>query len=181
MLETNKSSNKLSERIISNLNWDFIIEVNKFFKMGVGEGVSAIPGLKRKSYDSALSKNDLKNELRKVIKYVISNNLMEFSYGPWLIYWKNADWINQDLEFIDDEDDGDEDDYKDVNIVIDSTLEVLYAPQRTFIVDITPRGAKEAQTELDNIFNKAVEIEDYELAGKLREVINFQKNRDVNE
>ena len=70
-----KGNNKLIDKVISSLDWDAIYEVNKCFKHGVGDGTSAIPGVKRKPFADGITKNDIKNELKSLLKYVIENDL----------------------------------------------------------------------------------------------------------
>ncbi|NBO23591.1 hypothetical protein EBU94_09685, partial [bacterium] len=108
----NKNS-KIIEKVISSLDWDAIFEVNKCFKHGVGEGTSAIPGVKRKPFVDGITKNDIKNELKCLLKYVIENDYSELIYGYWMIFWNNSEWAEADLKKIQEEMD-DEDDPIDI-------------------------------------------------------------------
>ena len=58
-----KELNRLVEKTIATLDWDTILEVNKSFKHGIGDGVTAIPGIKRKPFSDSITKNDIKNEI----------------------------------------------------------------------------------------------------------------------
>lgn len=86
-----KPNNKLIDKVISSLDWDSIIEVNKCFKIGVGEGTSVIPGIKRKVFTDTLNKNDIKSELKVLLNYAIDNDIAELFYGPWMIFWVNGE------------------------------------------------------------------------------------------
>ena len=46
----NKENSKLIEKTISSLDWDSISNAGKIFKFGVGEGVTAIPGMKKEKF-----------------------------------------------------------------------------------------------------------------------------------
>jgi len=177
----NKNS-KIIEKVISSLDWDAIFEVNKCFKHGVGEGTSAIPGVKRKPFVDGITKNDIKNELKCLLKYVIENDYSELIYGYWMIFWNNSEWAEADLKKIQEEMD-DEDDPIDIGeISIDNSLEVIYSPQRTFIIEARKAdGSSENDDKdvasLESMLKKALESEQYELASKIRDVIKIQKNQ----
>jgi len=72
---------KIIDKVIASLDWDSIFEVNKCFKHGVGEGISAIPGVKRKTFSDGITKNDIKNELKGLLKYVVENDYAELIYS----------------------------------------------------------------------------------------------------
>lgn len=176
----NKHS-KIIDKVISSLDWDAIFEVNKCFKHGVGEGISAIPGVKRKTFTDGITKNDIKNELRSLLKYVIENDYAELIYGYWMIFWNNSDWVEAELKKIKEEMD-DEDDMDLSEISIDNSLEVIYSPQRTFIMeprkaDVTVEGEDKDVANLESMLKKALESEQYELASKIRDVIKIQKSQ----
>ena len=174
-----EASKELVEKIISSLNWDDIFEVNRQFKRGIGEGSDIIPGLKRKPFDSKITKSDFKSELRSLLKHVISNNIPEFFYGNWIIIWSSP----EEWEFRSE--DSEEDD-PGFSFFSNPSLEVLYAPQRIYVtlgndISIQERGellnSQESDlSRLESMLEDAVSSENYELASKLRELINFHKN-----
>jgi hypothetical protein len=178
----NKHS-KIIDKVISSLDWDAIFEVNKCFKHGVGEGTSAIPGVKRKPFSDGITKNDIKNELKGLLKYVVENDYAELIYGYWMIFWNNAEWAEEDIRKIREEMDDDDDEGLDLGeISIDNSLEVIYSPQRTFIVEARKSdGTTEVEDKdvvnLESMLKKALESEQYELASKIRDVIKLQKNQ----
>ena len=172
-------NNKLIDKVISSLDWDAIYEVNKCFKHGVGDGTSAIPGVKRKPFADGISKNDIKNELKSLLKYVIENDLAELIYGYWMIFWNNAEWSEESINQLRDQyDDEDEEDFD--AIILDSTLEVIYSPQRICAIENTQlkdlKGEDSDMSNLETMLKKALSREQYELASKIRDVIKLQNS-----
>lgn len=180
-----KRKTKLVEKVISGLDWDSILEVNKCFKLGTGEGSTIIPGIKRKPFGESLSKNDLKNELKNLLKHVLENGISDFSYGPWLIYWTDSDWISFEgnIDFYGDQEEGEEgEDSSGIRVEIDSSLEVIYSPQRIFLISPSPKNENEKENSivsdsdhLERMLKKALESEKYELASKIKDLISLQK------
>lgn len=174
-----RGNNKLIDKVISSLDWDAIYEVNKCFKHGVGDGTSAIPGVKRKPFADGISKNDIKNELKSLLKYVIENDLAELIYGYWMIFWNNAEWSEESINQLRDQyDDEDEEDFD--AIILDSTLEVIYSPQRICAIENTQlkdlKGEDSDMSNLETMLKKALSREQYELASKIRDVIKLQNS-----
>lgn len=173
-----KLNNKLVDKVISSLDWDAIYEVNNCFKHGVGDGTSAIPGIKRKPFADGISKSDLKNELKGLLKYVIENDLAELIYGYWMIFWNNAEWSEESINQLRDQYEGEDEDFDE--IVLDSTLEVIYSPQRVFAIENSQlKNSKSEDSDmnkLESMLKKALDNEQYELASKIRDVIKLQNN-----
>lgn len=172
-----KDFQKLIDKVMQSLDWDTIYEVNKVFKFGVGGGSEVIPGLKRKPYSETLTKNDVKNELKFLLRFVINNDISKFVYGQWMIFWFNQDW---DLIWEQEEGDGfEEEDPEDFRV--DSRLEVFYAPQRiSLTIDARPEEILDAESAdsivLAQMLKKALGSENYELAGKLQELLDLKKS-----
>lgn len=163
---------KLIEKLVQSLDWDTIFGVHRTFKFGIGEGSEVIPGIKRKIYSESLTKNDVRNELKALLRFVINNDVSKFSYGPWMIFWFNQDW---DISFEEDGEDFNEDEMDD--FIVNSRLEVLFSPQR-ICLSINAKS-EEADDELSNeaavltkMLKKALDSENYELAGKIQEVLD---------
>ena len=174
-----KPNNKLIDKVISSLDWNCIIEVNRCFKIGVGEGTSVIPGIKRKIFSDSLNKNDIKSELKILLNYAIDNDLAELFYGPWMIFWVNGEWI--EIKLNDDEDynepiNGDVKAGLDVNF--DSSLEVIYSPQRIHVVgNPNKNGVPSSESDsirLEEMLKKALASENYELATKIKDLLALQ-------
>lgn len=184
-MKKNTLENKLIEKIISSLDWDSILEVNRCFKLGVGEGSSVVPGIKRKVFSESLTKNDIKGELKTLLKYVVDNDIAEMFYGPWMIFWVNGDWIKLDLQEEEDESSPDGpfgDVNTEVNINFDSTLEVIYSPQRITVSGTSPNNDEINEdsdaNRLETMLKKALDSENYELANKIKELLALQNNPD---
>jgi hypothetical protein len=176
-----KKNTKLIDKVISGLDWDSIFEVNKCFKIGVGEGTTAIAGVKRKVFSDELTKADIKSELKALLKYVIENDLAELYYGTWMIFWVNSEWIEIETDSDDLEDD--QDNEIQISLEIDSTLEVIYSPQRICVVGgagSNPKDSNSAKEDsdvnrLESMLKKALDSEKYELASKIRDILRLQK------
>ena len=171
-----KEQQKLVDKLIQSLDWDTIFEIHKTFRFGVGEGSEIIPGLKRKVFSDSLTKTDIKNELKTLLKFAIENDQPKVIYGQWMIFWFNQDWdIEIPMEkYIEFEEDEDLEEFS-----FDSRLEVFYAPQR---IAITANLGSEGNTmnpdsdfsTIESMLEKALRSENYELASKLREVLNHK-------
>jgi hypothetical protein len=166
-----KELNRLVDKTIATLDWDTILEVNKSFKHGIGDGVTAIPGMKRKSFSDGISKNDIKGELKNLLKYVIDNDLNELVYGYWMIFWNNGkeseEYLNEMMEEMEEDFDGE--------IVVNSTLEVIWSPQRTYIEYENSKESDSINSEehvLNALLERSLNEENFELSAKIRDVIN---------
>lgn len=173
-----KEHSKLIDKIISSLDWDSIFDVYKSFKMGIGEGSNVIPGIKRKPFSDSLSKNDVKGELKAILKQVIDGDISDITYGPWIINWDNGDWEPVEDELEEDIEDQDEENTEDYNLV-NSRLEVIYAPQRiALIINILKDDHPEEDLTdtylIEGLMQKAIKNEDYELASKFRDILKHQ-------
>lgn len=173
-----KRFSKIVEKVISGLDWDAICEVNKSFKIGIGEGTQAINGIKRKAFSPELTKAEYKSELKHLLKHVIENDVAELFYGAWMIFWTNSDWIHieSDITFEDPES---EDGMAEIEFEIDSTLEVIFSPQRILVMENSNKSASPNEDSdvirLESMLKKALDQEKYELASKIRDIIILQK------
>jgi len=176
-----KDFTRLIEKLVQSLDWDTIFGVHKTFKFGIGEGSEVIPGLKRKIYSESLTKNDVKNELKALLRFVVNNDISKFSYGPWMIFWFNQDW---DIIFEEDENLEGEleiDDYR-----VESRLEVLFSPQRICLtVDAKPEEVGDAlsneEAVLTKMLKKALKSENYEIAGKIQELLDLNNSESTSD
>ena len=166
----NKENSKLIEKTISSLDWDSICSSGKIFKFGVGEGVTAIPGMKKKNFSEEITKNEYKAELKTLLKYVVENDISELTYGPWVIFWFNSEW---DLDIEEDEED-------EIESQLGSSVEVIYSPQRICLANVMGKldyKIEESDFDrLENMLKKAIDSEQYELASKLRDVIKIHNS-----
>jgi len=160
----NKENSKLIEKTISSLDWNSIFDSGKVFKFGVGEDVTAIPGIKKKNFSEGVTKTEYKSELKSLLKYVVENDISELIYGPWMIFWFNSEW---DLE-----EEEEEDSY------LGSSIEVIYSPQRICLANVMGKNDYKIEESdfdrLENMLKKAIDSENYELASKIRDIIKVQ-------
>ena len=174
-----KKYSKIIEKAISSFDWDSILEVSKCFKMGIGEDSNAIPGIRRKLFTDGINKNDVKNELKNLLKHVIENDLAELYYGPWMIYWVNSEWTSDKYGRIEIEIDEDDEESIKTTFEMDSTLEIVYSPQRVYVVMSQNWGEVTKEDSdikrLESMLKKALDSENFELATKIRDLIKLQK------
>jgi hypothetical protein len=143
--------------------------------MGVGEGNTIVPGIKRKPFSDRLTKNDIKGELKILLKHVVEGGINEINYGPWIVIWSDGDWeYSDELEENEEEYGTEEVD----DSVVSSRLEVIYAPQRIALIinsyreEITEE--EEDSVMLEVMMQKAIDKEDYELASKFKDILKHQ-------
>ena len=177
----NKNFQKLVDKVIQNLDWDSILTIHQAFKTGIGQGSEVIPGLKRKNFDETLSKNDLKGELKTLLKFVIDNDYQQYSYGHWVISWFNQEWQQEEIVEIKNEMEEDGEELEFEFFPQDSKLEVIYAPQRICLTTniTTEEAPASVQTEnfaLQIMLDKALAQENYEIAQKLQEILQLTNN-----
>lgn len=181
-----KNFQKLVDKVIQSLDWDSILTIHRAFGNGIGQGSEVIPGLKRKNFDSTLSKNDLKGELKTLLKFVIDNDYQQYTYGHWVIVWFNQQWQKDEIEEMQEEMKDDDDEVIYEIFHQDSKLEVIYAPQRICLTtDITVEDGQNhasgsmPQSEYSTIqfmLDKALAEEHYEIAQKLQELLQLTNN-----
>jgi len=167
-----KGIQKIVDKLVQNLDWDYILMIHKAFKHGIGQGSEVIPGLKRKNYDQNLGVKDLKHELKTILKYVVENDYQSFTYGNWIVSWYNQEW-NQDtiIETLSQEDEEIEFEVELPN----TKLEVIYAPQRICISMDTgsaPSGVSDLDT-LKAMLENALAEENYEMAQKIQDILKM--------
>lgn len=174
-----KRHTKIIDKVISGFDWDAILEVNRCFHIGVGEGAQAISGIKRKPFGPEITKNDYKSELRALLKHVMQNDVAELFFGTWMIFWTNSDWIQIESSDIGLEQPMEGGQIPEFQIEIDSTLEVIFSPQRIFVMENSNRERQINEdsdvNRLESMLKKALDQEKYELASKIRDIIRIQK------
>jgi len=176
-----KNFQKLLDKVIQSLDWDSILTIHQSFKSGIGQGSEVIPGIKRKNFDETLSKNDLKGELKTLIKFVIENDYRQYSYGHWVITWFNQEWQQEEIIEMQTEMQEDDEEFESEFFPRDSKLEVIYAPQRICLTtnisnDEAPASALTEQIALQIMLDKALAQENYEIAQKLQEILQLTNN-----
>ena len=174
-----KEHSKLMEKVLQSLDWDSIFEVNKVLGVGTGAGSEVIPGVKKKPFSESLTKGDFKSELRALIKHAIENHIPQLSYGNWIIYWVSDDW-DVDIHYPEEKDD-DLDDMEEENVIftLEPQLEIIFSPQRISLVGESSHPLEEGKelVNLEEILQKAIQNEDYEMASKIRDLISQNREK----
>jgi hypothetical protein len=176
-----KNLQKLIDKVIQSLDWDSILTIHQAFKNGIGQGSEVIPGLKRKNFDPSLSKNDLKSELKTLIKFVIENDYQQYSYGHWVISWYNQVWQKEEIAEMQMEMQEENEEIEFEIFHQDSKLEVIYAPQRiclttNILTEEAPIAPQSEYSALQVMLEKALSQENYEIAQKLQEILQLTNN-----
>jgi hypothetical protein len=171
------SYNHLINEVLKNLDWDMVLGVHRMFKKGVGCEPHVIPGVKRIDDPEKITVKDLKNELKNVLKFIISRGSGEFNYGLWYVSWYDND---DDSYFEFEEEEEFDEENPDLQSWFPTKLQVVLAPQKMAVVDLSPPSyhtpnVQTSPVALEKMLDDAIKKEDYELANKLKEVIAHQE------
>ena len=99
---------------------------------------------------------ELKEELRSLLKFAITQNTKSLDYGNWLIFWTDEDAAEREG-------------------MSSARLEAIFSLEETFVID-NDRNDEEVVKILENKLQEAIQNEKYEEAAKLRDKINERKN-----
>lgn len=166
---------KLVENVINAIDWDQISKFYKILNKKIGSEQVKIKGILK---DDKVTPETAREELSRVLEYVIENDLPEMSYGPWVIIWVNGEWeITHTIESQNEEEPDEE-----VEIpIMESKLQVHFIPQSVTVkeeIDI-PENLFELDDTiiLESRLKQCIEQEDYILAGKIRDVLDELNKR----
>ena len=159
---------RIIDGVIDLIDWDNIIKFYKIMNRKIGYEQLKIKGI---SKNSKITIEFAKEELIRVIEYVIENDLTELSYGPWLLLWINGEW--ETMEMINPDT---EEPMEELSIpIMESKLQVLFIPQSVSMKEDIDIPLDDFQLEgglvLEDKLQESIQNEDYVLAGKLRDVI----------
>ena len=174
MSKLSEVDKRLIDGVISSIDWDQIAKFYKILNKKIGYEQVKIKGITR---NDKITIDSLKEELSRVLEYVIDNDLPEMSYGPWLISWTNGEW-----EIIESIQAGLEESEEEIQIpIMESKLQVHFIPQSVTMkedVDIPEDFFEMDDTAiLEGRLKTCIEQEDYVLAGKIRDVIEELNKR----
>jgi hypothetical protein len=174
MSKLSEVDKRLIDGVISSIDWDQIAKFYKILNKKIGYEQVKIKGITR---NDKITTDSLKEELSRVLEYVIDNDLPEMSYGPWLIIWTNGEW-----EIIESIQAGLEESQEEIQIpIMESKLQVHFIPQSVTMkedVDIPEDFFEMDDTAiLEGRLKTCIEQEDYVLAGKIRDVIEELNKR----
>jgi hypothetical protein len=166
---------RLVQSVINSIDWDQIAKFYRILNKKIGYEQVKIKGISR---DEKVTPESVKEELNKVLEYIIENDLPEMTYGNWVIVWTNGEWeISQTIDSSDMEGEKEEIDIP----IMESTLHVHFVPQSVTVkeeIDI-PENFFEIDDSvlLEGRLKQCIEQEDYILAGKIRDVIEELNKR----
>lgn len=175
MPKLSEVDSRLVDSAINTIDWDQISKFYKILNKKIGCEQVKIKGI---SKEEKVTPELAKEELRKVLEYIIENDLPEMTYGPWVIMWINGEWeIPQTINPQNEEEEAEEVDIP----IMESKLQVHFIPQSVTVkeeIDI-PENFFEIDDSilLEGRLKQCIEQEDYILAGKIRDVIEELNKR----
>jgi excinuclease UvrABC nuclease subunit len=98
--------------------------------------------------------SELKEELRSLLKFAITQNTKSLDYGNWLIFWTDEAAAEREG-------------------LASARLEAIFSLEETFVID--SNSDEDAVKILENKLEEAVKNEKYEEAAKLRDKIIERK------
>jgi hypothetical protein len=166
----------LINRVIGSFEWGSITKIYKLMEKGIGDSTIKISGMPRIPYKK-VTEEEIKKEVTLLIEYIIENNIPHLEYGMWSILWINGEW---EVEIgLDNSSEFDEEDQNVFLPFADSRLEVNFVPQKAISQETANyqedsyQGVEESdETVLNRILDKSIKEENYELASKLKDIIN---------
>jgi hypothetical protein len=166
----------LINRVIGSFEWGSITKIYKLMEKGIGDSTIKISGMPRIPYKK-VTEEEIKKEVTLLIEYIIENNIPHLEYGMWSILWINGEW---EVEIgLDNSSEFDEEEQNVFLPFADSRLEVNFVPQKaisqetaTYPEDSYQEVEESDETVLNRILDKSIKEENYELASKLKDIIN---------
>jgi hypothetical protein len=172
----------LINRVIETIDWALIHKFYKLVGRTIGTESAQIPGIKKLDKKTKLTEEHIKDEVLHVINHIVENDLSQYVYGPWNLVWVNGEWEMEVPQM--DENGNEVEDGESMFIpIMESMLEVYFAPmmvvskETVLTEDDLDEEDKIETTELQKQLDKALSDENYELASKLRDLIDVYKNQ----
>jgi hypothetical protein len=169
---------KLIDGVISTIDWEQILKFYKILNKKIGCEQVKIKGVLKKD---KVDLESAKDELYRVLEFVIENDLPEMSYGPWVILWVNGEWEITELFPLSPDDEEEPQQEEIIVPVMESKLQVLFVPQSVimkeeieieedpFLIDDT--------LILEGRLKESIDTEDYVLASKIRDLLEELNKR----
>lgn len=171
---------KIIDAVIAAIDWEQILKFYKILNKKIGTEQIKIKGIVK---SDKVSVESIKDELYKVLEYVIENDIPEMNYGHWVIMWINGEW--ESIQTIQSED---ETKSEEIGIpIIESKLQVHFVaqsvtvrdeidiPMEFFDVEDSLLEDVKLKEILDKKMNDSIGKEDYSLASKIRDLIDELK------
>ena len=176
MTKLSEVDKSIIDKVIASVDWEQIVKFYKILNRKIGYEQIRINGVSRKA---KITEDDAKDELRKVLEYVIENDIPEMAYGSWIISWINGEW--EITETIMTEEEGEP---QDIHIpIIESKLQVNFVPQSitvreeiedveiSFELEENGSPSLNFKETLSQKLEESVASEDYPLAAKIRDLL----------
>ena len=168
---------KLIDGVISTIDWEQILKFYKILNKRIGCEQVKIKGVIKKD---KVDLESAKDELYKVLEFVIENDLPEMNYGPWVILWVNGEWEISELFQFPQEDE--EPQQEEIIVpVMESKLQVLFVPQSVIMkeeIEIEEEPFLIDDTLiLEGRLKESIDTEDYVLASKIRDLLEELNKR----
>jgi len=170
----------LISRVIDTIDWPLI---NKFYKLvgrTIGTETIQIPGIKKLDKKVKLTEDHIKDEVLHIINHVVENDISQYMYGPWNVIWVNGEW---EMEIPETDEKGNElpDGESTFVPILESMLEVYFSPMTVIsketVIDDEELDDKPDSIDLTKQLEKALSEENYELASKIRDLIDIYKKQ----
>lgn len=170
-----EKNKQLIERVLETVDWSTILKFYKLVKREIGAETTGIPGIKKLKKGEKLLPDHIKAEVKCLVHHVVENDISQFIYGPWNILWVNGEW---EIEV-----DGEEDSEEPMFVpILESVLELSFSPmvvisKENLISDEDPLFMDSDKESLNRQLEKALEEENYELASKLKDLIEMYEKQ----
>ena len=179
---TISSKNKiLIDRVLDTIDWPLMLKFYKLVGRTVGTENVQIPGIKKLEKKVKLSQDHIRDEVNRVINHVVENDLAQYVYGPWNVIWINGEW---EMEIPETDENGKEmpDGESTFVPIIESMLEVYFSPmvvvsREEVLEEGDIESEKPETSDLQRQLDKAITDENYELASKIRDLIEVYKKQ----
>jgi hypothetical protein len=172
----------LINRVIDTIDWPLIHKFYKLVGRKIGTETTQIPGIKKLDKKTKLTEDHIKEEVLHIINHVVENDISQYMYGPWNVIWVNGEW---EMEIPENDENGNELENGESTFIpiMESMLEVYFSPmvvvsKETVLTEGELEEERPETSDLKKQLEKALSEENYELASKLRdliEVYNRQK------
>lgn len=166
----------LINRVVNTIDWPLIHKFYKLVGRKIGTETTQILGIKKLDKKIKLTEIHIKEEVLHVINHVVENDISQFMYGPWNVVWVNGEW---EMEIPETDNKGNEilDGESTYVPILESMLEVYFSPMTVIsketVLDEQDLGEKSDGIDLNIQLEKALKEENYELASKIRDLIDI--------
>lgn len=170
----------LINRVLDTIDWDLIYKFYKLVGRSVGNETTQIPGIKKLAKGTKLDKTHIREEVNFVVNHIVENDISQFMYGPWNVVWVNGEW---EMEMPEIDENGNEIQGGNSSFIpiLESILEVHFSPMVVISKEVVVNEDEAPESQetigLSKQLEKALEDEDYELASKIRDLINMYKKK----